>query len=74
MTFSEACDRKLKDMIKLNVLKKNKVVFRKKQPQEEDQPIKGNYNNIEKQNDEHPKNQLCLTILLAQHVLSFFSN
>ena len=39
MTFSEGCDRKLKDMIKINVLKKNKVVVREKQTQEEDQPI-----------------------------------
>ncbi|KAG5628078.1 hypothetical protein H5410_013296 [Solanum commersonii] len=48
--------RELKDMIKIIALKKTKVAERMKQLQEENQPIKGNHNNIAEKNDEHPKN------------------
>ncbi|XP_015167833.1 agamous-like MADS-box protein AGL92 [Solanum tuberosum] len=55
-SYLELDARELKGMIKLIALKKTKVDERKKQLQEEDQPIKGNDNNIEEKNDSIPKN------------------
>ncbi|KAK4737886.1 hypothetical protein R3W88_001583 [Solanum pinnatisectum] len=54
-SFLELDARELKGIIKQISLNKTKVVERKKQLQQEDKPIKGNGNNIEEMNDEHPK-------------------
>ncbi|KAK6803757.1 hypothetical protein RDI58_001541 [Solanum bulbocastanum] len=54
--YLELDARELEGMIKLVALNKTKVDERKKQLQEEDQPIKDNDNNIEEKNDSIPKN------------------
>ncbi|XP_015168372.1 agamous-like MADS-box protein AGL92 [Solanum tuberosum] len=55
-SFYELDAEELKGLINLVALKKNKVDERKKQLHEQDEPIKGNDNNIGEKKDERLKN------------------